>query len=37
VVDHGTIVGVDTTRIAAEVNALTGSWSPLTGDHPLER
>jgi 5-methylthioadenosine/S-adenosylhomocysteine deaminase len=37
VVDHGTIVGVDTARIAAEVNALTGSWSPLTGDHPLAR
>jgi 5-methylthioadenosine/S-adenosylhomocysteine deaminase len=34
VVDDGRVLTIDTARVAAEVDALTDGWVPLTGDHP---
>lgn len=34
VVLDGEVLTVDTARILADVDALTGGWTPLTGDHP---
>ncbi len=35
VVDGGVVLTADAMQIAAEVDALTASWTPLTGHHPI--
>jgi 5-methylthioadenosine/S-adenosylhomocysteine deaminase len=37
VVERGELLGIDVEQLVAEVDALTGAWSPLTGTHPLAR
>jgi 5-methylthioadenosine/S-adenosylhomocysteine deaminase len=37
VVRRGQVLTIDAVRVAEEVDALTGSWSPLTGTHPPMR
>ncbi|MET0672817.1 MAG: amidohydrolase family protein [Microbacterium pygmaeum] len=34
VVEGGRVLTIDTGRVLSEVDALTGGWTPLTGDHP---
>jgi 5-methylthioadenosine/S-adenosylhomocysteine deaminase len=35
VVEGGTVLTADAAEIAAQVDALTAGWTPLTGDHPI--